>query len=92
MYIVINKTKNKTFYHQGNWNDEIDDMVHDGDDLIVVSLYSNTIKVPVQTGIDDDLEPIYGWDEYKMELLSIIDNDLKNKTLWESLKMKVMQH
>jgi hypothetical protein len=43
MYIVINKTKRKDFQFTGNWpNDIIEYMLDNGDDIIVISTYSNT--------------------------------------------------
>jgi len=87
MYIIINKTRNKTTYFQGNFPDMYEELER-GDDIIIVSLYSNTIKIPYidhsQNGYGEN---IWDWKDYKMELLEIINNELKNKTIWESLKM-----
>ena len=51
MYAIINNTQRKEFRITGGWpNDIIDYMLDNGDDLIVISTYSNTIKVPVGFG------------------------------------------
>lgn len=47
MYIIHNKTKNKTFSHEGSWPiNMLEKMLEAGNRIIVISLYSNTIKVP----------------------------------------------
>lgn len=47
MYIIINKTKQSKLYQTGNWPmNLLEQMVDKGDRVIVISLYSNTIKVP----------------------------------------------
>lgn len=87
MYVIINKTQNKTVYKEGNFPDMYEELER-GDDIIIVSLYSNTIKIPYidheQNGYGEN---IWEWKEYRMELLDIINNHLKNHKLWESLKM-----
>ena len=63
MYTVINKTKRKDFQFTGNWpNDIIEYMLDNGDDIIVISTYSNTIKVPA--GFNADYEDQREWKEY----------------------------
>ena len=47
MYIIINKTKGINFKHEGGFpEEELIDMLEEDDDLIIISSYSNTIKVP----------------------------------------------
>ena len=47
MYIIINKTKGINFKYEGGFPAEgIEDMLEEDDDLIIISYYSNTIKVP----------------------------------------------
>ena len=47
MYIIHNKTKNTSWKLDGSWPEEsIDKMLQNGDRVIVISLYSDTIKVP----------------------------------------------
>lgn len=47
MYIIHNKTKNTVSYHEGSWPSELlEKQLDKGDRVIVISLYSNTIKVP----------------------------------------------
>jgi len=84
MYVIINKTQNKTVYYEGNFPD-MNEELERGDDIIIVSLYSNTIKIPYKTQMY--YEDVWEWKEYKMELLDVINNHLKNHKLWESLKM-----
>jgi hypothetical protein len=87
MYIIINKTTFKTTYVEGSFPNLEKDL-NEGNDIIVVSLYSNTIKIPYidhsQNGYGEN---VWEWKEYRMDLLEIITNQLKNKTLWESIKM-----
>ena len=48
MYTIINKTQKKNFKVVGDWPaDTVETMLCNGDDIIVISTYSNTIKVPV---------------------------------------------
>jgi hypothetical protein len=69
MYIIINKTHRKEFKIEGGWPDGlIEHMLNQGDDIIVISTYSNTIKIPI--GLKDvsnvlwrsDVE--WEWKEY----------------------------
>ena len=47
MYIIVNKTTGKNIKYEGHFPGNIlDEMLDKGDKLIVISLYSNTIKVP----------------------------------------------
>lgn len=85
MYIIINKTQNKNVYYEGNFPDMYEELER-GDDIIIVSLYSNTIKIPYISDVEYG-ENIWEWKEYRMELLDVINNHLKNHKLWESLKM-----
>ena len=64
MYTIINKTKGKEFKLTGNWpSDIIEYMLNNGDDIIVISSYSNTIKIPV--GFGTEYEGQWEWKEYK---------------------------
>jgi len=63
MYVIVNKTKRKEFRITGNWpGDVIDYMLDNGDDIIVISTYSNTIKVPV--GFGTKYKGQWEWKEY----------------------------
>jgi len=72
MYIIINKTTKKTTFHKGNFPN-VYDKLNRGDDIIIVSLYSNTIKIPyidhTQNGYGEN---VWEWKEYEMELLEVI--------------------
>lgn len=47
MYIIINKTTGHTTQMHGNYpQTELDELLDAGNDIIIISLYSNTIKVP----------------------------------------------
>lgn len=47
MYIIHDKTENTTAHYEGNWPVEyLEKMLNKEHRIIVVSLYSNTIKVP----------------------------------------------
>lgn len=62
-YIIINKTKNESFIHKGNFPD-MDEELSQGDKIVIVSLYSNTIKVPYSTEFNGITE--WNWDDYPM--------------------------
>lgn len=69
MYIIINRTKNTSFSYMGGWPSRtLEDLLKDGNDIIVISHYSNTIKLPVYVGnlynIPGELE--YDWKDYKI--------------------------
>jgi hypothetical protein len=68
MYLIINNTTkiNSTFV--GGFPDEIiTQKLVNNEDIIVISFYSNTIKVPTLTGeYDRENEPIIDWKEYKI--------------------------
>ena len=67
MYIVINNTKNKQYQFTGGWpSGIIEYMLDNGDDIIVISTYSNTIKVPIGFGIKFEGE--WEWKEYNYSL------------------------
>lgn len=47
MYIIINATKRETYRYYGNFPDTAcEEMLDKGEDVIFISLYSNTVKVP----------------------------------------------
>ena len=47
MYIIHNNTKQTVYHHEGSWPvDELEEQLNKGDKVIVISLYSNKIKVP----------------------------------------------
>ena len=63
MYIIINRTKGKDFVFTNKFpEDVIEYMLDNGDYLIVISTYSNTIKIPggLSTKFDGERE----WEEY----------------------------
>lgn len=48
MYIVINKTRNDSVNIEGNWPTTLtDELIEQGEEIIVISFYSKTIKTPV---------------------------------------------
>jgi hypothetical protein len=74
MYIIINKTNNTTSTWEGNYPLHlIENMLEHNEDIIIISSYSNTIKIP--NGFED-LNGIreYLWKEYPLPV------DLINQT------------
>lgn len=64
MYTIINKTKGKNFKLTGDWPaDTLEQMLCDGDNIIVISTYSNTIKVPVYDIMSDT--HAWNWVDFK---------------------------
>ena len=65
MYIIINNTTRERFTHEGNYpGNYIEDLLNNGNDVIVISLYSNTIKIP-------QLEVINGINEWSNKEYSL---------------------
>ena len=61
MYQIINKTKNSIVNASGDWPiEQLEDMLNHGDKIIVISTYSNTIKVPRVDHEDNE----WYWDSY----------------------------
>lgn len=70
MYKIINNTQRKTFIYFGDYPRKLDEMIENGDDLIIISTYSNTIKVPTIRPNNDNIEySENGWDydEYQFD-------------------------
>ena len=67
MYIIINKTKNSTIKHEGDFP-ILDDLLNEGDKIIIISKYSNTIKVPVLEIINGVKE--WEWEDYNIPFKS----------------------
>jgi len=67
MYIIINKTQNKTVHVQGNFPDPYEEL-ENGDKIVIISLYSNTIKVPFIARVEYG-ENIWEWEDYPLPLL-----------------------
>ena len=67
MYIIINKTSSDTTVSYGDFPIcYIEDFLNRGDKLIVISLYSNTIKTPYLVDVIDGNNE-WLWDEYPFE-------------------------
>ena len=64
MYIVINKTQNKALDIGGNFPDMYEEL-ENGDKIVIISTYSNTIKVPYIHHVEYG-ENIWEWEEYKL--------------------------
>ena len=73
MYIIINSTKKTTTTSKGGWRD-LDEDLNNGDDIIVISLYSNSIKVPYKQVSRGIIE--WEWNDYNLPVGTIIDNTL----------------
>ena len=64
MYTIINKTKEEHFKFTGCYPIKIvENMLNNGDDIIVISTYSNTIKIPV--GLSSEFPGEWEWKEFK---------------------------
>lgn len=65
MYIIHNKTKNTTTHHEGSWPVELlEKQLERGDRVIVISLYSNTIKVPHKLEYNGIVE--WEWEDFPL--------------------------
>jgi hypothetical protein len=72
MYIIINKTKNTIVHYTGNFSSDLDEDLEQGDLIIIISTYSNTIKVPIKK--KGSWGQYWDWIDYKLpiELLTNI--------------------
>lgn len=68
MYIIINKTNNTSKTIEGNYPLVLVDTLLDlNQDIIIISLYSNTIKIPAGVEILNGIKE-YLWTEYPLPL------------------------
>jgi hypothetical protein len=71
MYIVINHTTRKTQVAANGWPvKHVSALLDRGDEFIIISLYSNTIKVPTIGAVDAFGEQ--KWTEYKLPDLMVM--------------------
>jgi|LakMenEpi03Aug12_release.lakeMendotaPanAssembly.Ray.scaffolds.fasta_scaffold3178657_1 hypothetical protein len=63
MYIIINKTRETCTKHIGDFPD-LEEWLDKGDRIIVISLYSNTIKVPYKLEHNGIVE--WEWEDYSL--------------------------
>jgi hypothetical protein len=80
MYIIINKTKKTQEYSEGDFMSIIGltEKLNAGEDIIIISLYSNTIKVPVSQVLNGEVE--WEWKDYNLPDPSLLVF-LQSKTL-----------
>jgi hypothetical protein len=63
MYTIINKTTSENFKFTGNYPIKIvEHMLNNGDEIIIISTYSNTIKIPV--GLSQEFIGEWEWKEF----------------------------
>ena len=66
-YYIINRTTGSTAAHKGSWpGSALDTLIGLGNDIIVVSTYSNTIKIPTDQFETTEGDMSYNWKEYKL--------------------------
>ncbi|MEI6186971.1 MAG: hypothetical protein WCP46_00520 [Alphaproteobacteria bacterium] len=68
MYIIINKTKNTRSIVEGNFPN-VEDLLNNGDKIIIISTYSNTIKVPFISSENGYNEVVWEWEDYNYKSL-----------------------
>jgi hypothetical protein len=67
MYLLINKTKKITVKHVGSFpSNSLEEWLNAGDQVIVVSTYSNTIKVPYSVYANGETE--WEWEDYPFDI------------------------
>jgi hypothetical protein len=65
MYIIINETTQTRTTHEGNWpGHTLEPHLERGDRIIIISLYSNTIKVPYKVEYNGIIE--WEWQNFIM--------------------------
>jgi hypothetical protein len=71
MYIIINNTDNTQRKYKGNYPyNYIENLLDNNNDIIVISIYSNTIKVPKGFNILNGIKE-YNWTEYKFNKIKL---------------------
>jgi hypothetical protein len=74
MYLIINKTTKETLSHKGNWPySYVESLLDKDDDFIVISLYSNTVKIPCGYKELNSIKD-YQWKEFPLPLDILSDN------------------
>jgi|LakMenEpi03Aug12_release.lakeMendotaPanAssembly.Ray.scaffolds.fasta_scaffold00112_127 hypothetical protein len=69
MYLIINRASGKTTPHEGDFPlTLVEELLLKGDDIIVISLYSNTIKIPA--GFNSAISE-WDWVEYPLPIKDI---------------------
>lgn len=79
MYIIINKTKQTRYLHEGSFPSAVlDEMLDNGDRVIVISLYTNSFKVPFM----EELNGIrsWSWESFPLDREKLL-NYYVNKSL-----------
>lgn len=66
MYTVINKTQKTSFQYKGGFPN-LEKFLNNGDKIIVISTYSNTIKVPYKEELNGEVE--WEWESYPFKSL-----------------------
>lgn len=66
MYYIINKTTNKTIKYEGSFpSDFVEKMLNNQEDLIIISTYSNTVKVPYELEAHGSI--YWEWEDYPIK-------------------------
>ena len=67
MYKILNRTTGKVTNVEGNWPDTlVTQLLTENNDIIVISLYSNTVKIPVEINGINTNDRDWDWKEYRM--------------------------
>jgi hypothetical protein len=73
MYIIINQTRRTTEQYRGNFPGGFDEMLDNNEKIIIISLYSNTIKVPYYYEGKGIGNQYWKWEDYKFDPNTIAD-------------------
>lgn len=67
MYKILNRTTGKVTNVEGNWPDTlVTQLLNENNDIIVISLYLNTVKIPFEINGINTNDRDWDWKEYKM--------------------------
>lgn len=67
MYKILNRTTGTVTNVEGNWPDAlVTKLLNENNDIIVISLYSNTVKIPFEINGINTNDRDWDWKEYKM--------------------------
>ena len=67
MYKILNRATGIVTNVEGNWPDTlVTQLLTENNDIIVISLYSNTVKIPFEIVGNTTNDRDWDWKEYRM--------------------------
>jgi hypothetical protein len=80
MYIIINKTKQTRYLHEDSFPSAVlDEMLDNGDRVIVISLYTNLFKVPFMEELNGVRQ--WCWENFPLDRETLLNYGINYKNL-----------